>query len=285
MSTDEPVVLIDDPAPMVRRITLNRPEKRNALNHDLRRGILDGLIAADQDPSVKVMIVRGAGKCFSAGYDLTGNGDQQRPYYTAEGDPAEWARHVEHWTQIWELGKPVIAQVHSYCLAGGSELATCCDLIYVAEDAQVGYPGARFSVPDLHFHPWFMGMRSAMYQFLTGDSISGAEAWRLGWANEAVPAEDLEARVLEVAIRLTHQNSDLLQLNKRAIHRQMEVMGLRTGLRLGTEMHGLGQVSATSRAFGESIANSAKLTDALNERDAKWGDYRRADTDTDTNDG
>ena len=89
---------------------------------------------------------------------------------------------------IWELGKPVIAQVHGYCLAGGSELATCCDLVYMADDAQMGYPAVRFGVPDNHFHAWFVGMRKAMEMMLTGDSLSGVECARLGWANASFPA-------------------------------------------------------------------------------------------------
>ena len=103
---------------------------------------------------------------------------------------------------IWDLAKPVIAQVHGYCLAGGSELATGCDLVYVAEDAQMGYPAVRFGVPDMHFHAWFLGMRAAMEMMVTGDSISGLEAVRLGWANRAFPVDELDAEVLEVAERI-----------------------------------------------------------------------------------
>ena len=189
------VVLIDDPAPEVRRITLNRPEKRNALNHALRGGIIRALQEADQDPAVRVMIVRGAGSSFSAGYDLGGgNEGQEHPWYTAGGD-GHWPRHVtQGWMSIWELGKPVIAQVHGYCLAGGSELATCCDLVYMADDAQMGYPAVRFGVPDNHFHAWFVGMRKAMEMMLTGDSLSGVEAARLGWALGSVSARLCKAR-------------------------------------------------------------------------------------------
>ena len=133
-------------------------------------------------------IIRGAGKCFSAGYELGGaNEGVPLPFFTAAGE-GQWPRHVtEGWMSIWDLAKPVIAQVHGYCLAGGSELATGCDLVFVAEDAEIGYPAVRFGVPDMHFHAWFMGMRTAMAMMLTGDSISGTEAVRLGWANAAFP--------------------------------------------------------------------------------------------------
>ena len=149
---------------------------------------------------MSVTIIRGAGPSFSAGYDLGGgNEGYEMPFYTPGGEGA-WPRHVtEGWMSIWDLAKPVIAQVHGYCLAGGSELATGCDLVYMAEDAQMGYPAVRFGVPDMHFHPWFLGMRKAMEMMLTGDSITGVEAVELGWANAAFPADELDERVLEVA--------------------------------------------------------------------------------------
>jgi enoyl-CoA hydratase len=273
------VVLIDDPAPQVRRITLNRAEKRNALNHALRGGIVRALQEADQDPEVRVMIVRGAGPCFSSGYDLGGgNEGQDFPWYTAGGD-GHWPRHVtQGWMSIWELAKPVIAQVHGYCLAGGSELATCCDLVYMADDAQMGYPAVRFGVPDNHFHPWFLGMRKAMEMMLTGDSISGVEAVQRGWANASVPADQLEAKVLAVATRIAGVPADLVQLNKRVVHRQMEIMGLHTGIRVGSELCALGTHQKSLHEFLARIREQG-LTGALQERDAPFADYRTNKTD------
>jgi enoyl-CoA hydratase len=272
MSQD--IVLIDDPAPHVRRVTLNRPEKRNALNHALRGGIVDALTAADQDPDIRVMIVRGAGKCFSSGYDLGGgNEGQEYPWYTPGGD-GHWPRHVtKGWMSIWELGKPVIAQVHGFCLAGGSELATCCDLVYMADDAQMGYPAVRFGVPDNHFHAWFVGMRKAMEMMVTGDSLSGVECTRLGWANDSFPAEELEERVLDVAKRITSVPPDLVQLNKRVVHRQMEIMGLHTGIRAGSELCALGTHQKSMHEFMKQTYDKG-LTAALQDRDKPFGDYR-----------
>src|SRR5947207_15946472 len=118
------VVLVDEPAPGVRRITLNRPEKRNALNHPLRGGIMAALRAHDADPDVRVQIVRGAGTSFSAGYDLgDGNVGEEMPWYTPGGD-GHWPRPVaEGWMSIWDLGQPVIARVDGLCRAGRSGLA------------------------------------------------------------------------------------------------------------------------------------------------------------------
>ena len=270
------VILVDDPAPGVRRITLNRPEKRNALFHPLRGEILAALREADQDDSVRVSIVRGAGKCFSAGYDLGGgNEGLDLPYFTAGGD-GQWPRHVtDGWMSIWDLAKPVIAQVHGYCLAGGSELASGCDLIYVAEDAQIGYPAVRFGVPDMHFHAWTMGMRKAMEAMLTGDSMSGTEAVSVGWANDAFPIEELEEKVLAVATKIAKLPPDVVQINKRVVHRQMEVMGMRAGIRIGTELCALGVHQKSMRAFVADMQNG--LTDALTKRDAPFGDYRTAE--------
>src|SRR4030095_6341460 len=133
------VRVIDHPRPRVRRRTMNRPEKRNALNNELRGAILAALQEADAEPTVKVSVLRGAGPAFSAGYDLSANNAVDQPYYTA-GGAGQWARHVvDGWFRIWDLAKPVVAQVHGYCLAGGSELATRCDLVYVAAHARIGY--------------------------------------------------------------------------------------------------------------------------------------------------
>ena len=198
--TDEPILLppillADDPAPHIRRLTLNRPSKRNALSNALRGAIFAALEAADKDPDVRVIILRGAGTCFSSGYDLSSLGEL--PFHTAGGQ-GQWARHVvEGCFRMWDLSKPIIAQVHGWCLAGGSELAVACDLVYVAHDAQIGYPAVRtLSPPDNQYHAWIVGMRAAMELLLTGDAFDGDEAVRLGFANRAFAADDLEAQVL-----------------------------------------------------------------------------------------
>ncbi len=270
-------ILVEDAAPGVRRVTLNRPEKRNALNNALRTEIYHALEHADRDEGVSVSILRGAGKCFSAGYDLGSNNRENQPWHTAPGD-GNWPRHVvQGHFNVWDLAKPVIAQVHSYCLAGGSELATSCDLVYVAEDAQIGYPPVRLmSPPDLQYHPWLMGMRNAMELMLTGDAINGIEAVRMGFANRAFPADELDARVLEIAERIAKIPSDLQQLNKRSVHRAMEIMGMRAALRAGTEIQAMGFHQRSSQEYMKEFAKG--VTHALTQRDKKFGDYRTAST-------
>jgi enoyl-CoA hydratase len=152
----------------------------------------------------------------------------------------------------------VIAQVHGYCLAGGSELATGCDLVYVAEDAKIGYPATRFGTPDMQFHAWFLGMRTAMEMMITGDALSGVEAARQGWANRAYPEAELE------------------QINKRTVHRAMDVMGLRAAIRSGTEMCSLATHQRSFQTFIQEM-RSKGLTKALSDRDGPHGDYRTSE--------
>jgi enoyl-CoA hydratase len=274
-------ILIDAPLPGVRRITLNRPEKRNAMNNALRDEVFSTLEAHDRDPEVRVTIIRGAGPAFCSGYDLSANNREGQPYHTADG-LGQWPRHVvEGWFRIWDLAKPVIAQVHGYCLAGGTELATACDLVYVAEDAQIGYPPVRLmSPPDMQFHPWMMGMRQAMESMLTGDSLSGAEAARQGWANRAWPADQLEAEVLAVAERVTKLPTELAAINKRSVHRAMEIMGMRAAIRAGTELQALAFQTEASKAYmGRFRRDGESVSRLLSERDAAFGDYRERNRD------
>ncbi|MBO6701992.1 MAG: enoyl-CoA hydratase/isomerase family protein [Pseudomonadales bacterium] len=269
-------VLVDTPSEGVSRITLNRPDSRNALNNQIRGEIFSQLEANDLDNSVRVTIIRGAGQAFCAGYDLKGNNNEDRPFHTAGGD-GSWARHVvEGAFRMWDMAKPIIAQVHGYCLAGGTELATACDLVYVAEDAKVGYPVVRsMSPPDNQFFPWIVGMRQAMEMMLTGDAISGTQAAEYGFANRAYPLEQLEDEVLKIAEKIAKVPPDIEQMNKRAVHRQMELMGLRSAVRQGTEIQALAFHTKSTRAHFKELA--AGLTDALSKRDGKFGDYRTTD--------
>jgi enoyl-CoA hydratase len=251
-------IAVDDAAPGVRRVTLNRPDKRNAINNGMRAELFAALEAADADDVVHVTIVRGSGPCFSSGYDLKRAATDERPYYTAGGDGA-WSRHVtEGWVRIWDLAKPVIAQVHGYAMAGGTELAAACDLVYVAHDATFSYPVVRvISPPDFQYHPWLVGMRNAMELVLTGDAITGDDAVRMGLANRAFPADELDASVIEIAQRIAGVPSELLQINKRSVHRAMEIMGIRTGLRAGSELQALASNLPSVRALlaGDALSS------------------------------
>jgi enoyl-CoA hydratase len=269
-------VLVDYPAPAVMRVTLNRPEKRNALSNPLRADLFQALEHGDMDPQIRVMIVKGAGSAFCAGYDLAAHLDAGRPWYTA-GGLGSWPRHVtEGCFRIWDMAKPVIGQVHGYCLAGGTELAAACDLLYVGESAKIGYPAVRaISPPDNQFFPWMIGMRRSMELMLTGDSISGQQAVEYGFANDVFEDDELDAAVLAVAERVAKIPPDIQQINKRAMHRQMDAMGIRAAVRAGTEMQALAMQTASTQAYLTQLGQG--VTAALSQRDGKFGDYRTSD--------
>lgn len=244
------LIVIDRPAEHVARITLNRPEKRNAISTPLRTELLDALRAHDHDPEVRVTIIRGAGPCFSSGYDLSSALMEDPPFYSAPGD-GQWARQAnDTWFSVWDLAKPVIAQIHGYAIAGATELASACDLVYIADDATISYPVVRvLSPPDWQYHTVLLGLRQAMELMLTGDAIDGAEAVRIGFANKSFPADRLESEVLAIASRVAGVPSDLQQINKRSVHRAFDVWGARAAIRAGTELQALAGHTETAAAF------------------------------------
>ena len=271
-------LLIEDPKPGIRRISLNRPDKRNALCNPLREELFTSLEEADADLEVKVIILSGVGSCFCAGYDLSYNNKENMPYHSSKND-GFWPRHVvEGAFKIWDLATPVIAQVHGYCLAGGTELAASCDLVYVANDAKIGYPVVRsMSPPDNQIFPWLMGMRHAMEMMLTGESIDGETAVTQGFANRSFDINTLEEEVIKVAEKVAKVPADLQAINKRAVHRQMEAMGMRTGIRAGTEMQALAMHSKSTQEHLKEL--SSGLKEALTKRDKEFGDYRTSKKD------
>jgi len=277
-------IIVDQPAKYINRITLNRPEKRNALSNQLRGEVFSAVEKADMDPEIRVTIIRGAGTCFSAGYDLGSDLRKNRPWFTSPEIGVRsfsWARHVtEGWFRLWDMAKPIIAQVHGYCLAGASELATACDLVYVADDAQIGYPAVRsISPPDLQYPAWLMGLRGAMEFMLTGSSLSGKEAARLGYANRSYPAEELEGKVLKIAKSVANIPPDLQILNKRSVHQAMEIMGIRSALRAGHPFVSLAHYTKSNEEFMKQMYSGEGLTKAFSDRDGKWGDYRTKKSD------
>ncbi|MDC0027920.1 enoyl-CoA hydratase-related protein [Gammaproteobacteria bacterium] len=271
-------LLIEDPRPGIRRISLNRPDKRNALCNPLREELFNSLEEADSDSEVRVIVLSGAGSCFCAGYDLSYNNKEDMPYHSSKND-GFWPRHVvEGAFKIWDLSTPVIAQVHGYCLAGGTELAASCDLVYVANDVKIGYPVVRsMSPPDNQIFPWLMGMRHAMEMMLTGESIDGETAVKQGFANRSFDLKSLEEEVLKIAEKVAKVPSDLQAINKRAVHRQMEAMGMRTGIRAGTEMQALAMHSKSTQEHLKEL--SSGLKEALTKRDEEFGDYRTSKKD------
>ncbi len=270
-SGEDRTLLVDHPVQGVARITLNRPEKRNAISTPMRAELLSALEANDGDDEVRVTVVRGAGDCFSAGYDLGGGLMDDPPFHTAPGDGA-WSRHVtDNWFALWDLAKPVIAQVHGYAIAGATELAQACDLVYVAENAHIDYPVVRVaSPPDFGYHMPLLGFRRAMEIMLTGGAMTGTEAALIGWANRAFPAAELEDEVLDVASAVAGVATDLVQLNKRMVHRQAEILGVRAAIRAGSEFQALAGHQASVQAFRADPLGTMKRLHAVD------ADRRRA---------
>ena len=268
-------------------ITLNRPEKLNALSNNLRGELMHAMKEAEADREIGVIVLRAEGRAFSAGYDI--GGGRAAPEGSAyvhprsrlpdsgstHPGPMEWSRHVvaTNWT-IWELAKPVVCQVQGYCLAGGTELATICDFRIVAEDAQIGYPPVRaMTTMDMMWAPWHLPMAKAREFAYLGDSISGAEMARLGWANYAVPAEELAAFTERFARRMAVIDNDMLMYSKRAVNRQYEVMGIRTGLFSATEIQGLSTYRPAHAEWGRRVREEG-LKAALEWRDGPFRDFR-----------
>jgi enoyl-CoA hydratase len=270
--TDHPeLVTVERASDHVRYVTLNRPEKRNAISTAMRAQLFAALQAHDHDDEVRVSIIRGAGACFSSGYDLKSPLLEDPPTYSAPGDGA-WTRQAsDGWFSLWDLAKPVIAQVHGYAMAGATELASACDLVYVADDATISYPVVRMiSTPDWQYHEPLLGLRYAMELMLTGDGIDGAEAARIGWANRAYPAADLDTEVLAVAERIAGVASDLTQVKKRMVHRQFEAGGGRTAMRVGQEFQALALHQPSVQAFIGDPLGSVKA--GVRESAAERGD-------------
>ncbi len=256
--TEYQAILVDDPAPRVRRITLNRPEKRNAISNLLRGELLHALQAADGDDAISVTIVCGAGPCFSSGYDLKSDLGANQPYFTPNVG-LQWARHVsEGWMSIWDLAKPVIAQIHGFAMAGGLELAGACDLAYAASDAKLSHPVLRIAgLPDFAWFPVLMQARHAMELHLTGRVYSGDEAERAGLVNRAFAPEELEARVLEIASAMAQTPVAVLSINKRFVHTALEARGSRSVIRTGGDLQAGPHMQAV-RQSAEQVFNKVR---------------------------
>src|SRR3712207_3726111 len=213
------------------RITLNRPDKLNALSPELLADFEHALRTAEEDPSVRVVIVRGAGRSFSAGYDLVTPRRQSEYRAAAQGERRSvWrtrtnmVRVSDLYLYFWNMAKVTISQVHGYCIAGGCELAMMADLVIAADDARLGHPGTRGlgTSRTAAFWPVIIGMRRSKELLYTGDNVTGAEAAAMGMVNRAVPADQLDDTVIAMAERIANQASDSLALQKRSVNTYFE---------------------------------------------------------------
>jgi len=240
-------------------ITLNRPEKRNALSDVLLGELNDALWQADLDKRVHAVCISGAGSSFSAGYDLAGGVGRPpkdaaddvvvRDGSTIDDDSWYLERSQRLRMVIFDMHKPVIAKVHGYCLAGGTDVALLCDMVIAADDAMIGFPPAR-DMGALPNNMWMYncGPQWAKRLTLTGDLISGADAAKIGLVMKSVPADVLDREVDGLLDRMALLDPDLLSSNKRVINLALELMGARTLQRLALEMDARAHLAAGARA-------------------------------------
>jgi enoyl-CoA hydratase len=270
--SDEPVLLIDDIGP-VRRLTLNRPKRLNALNGELVDALSSALAEAADDDGVSVLVLRGAGRAFCAGYDLEEDAGQ------GPMDSAGWYRELERSAaQMLELidhPKPIIAQVHSYCLAGGTDLMLACDLCLCSDDAFFGYPDVRFgSGVVTMLLPWVVGARKAKELLFTGeDRISAQEALRIGLVNRVVPAGELGDASLGLADEIAKNEPFVVRATKRAINRVWELSGIREGVAANVELDVMIEsANLPQRDEFRRITKEQGLKAAIAWRDARFRD-------------
>lgn len=259
MATDRETIVYEV-RDRVASITLNRPEKLNAISPQLRRELQEALSEAEADPDVGVAILSGAGRAFSAGYDVVGAREErdgvgagQSRSITADRDRLQ--RILQEWFQIWDLRLPVIAKVHGHCLAGGTQLAAICDVTFVAEDARVGTPqlplGAGFVGA---FWAWLVGPKMAKEIFLpVGTVISGREAAEMSLFNRAVPADQLDDVVWEYAQRVAATPKEIAALQKQAINRTQDLQGFREAMMQAAEVDAIAHFSEPVLAMNQRI--------------------------------
>jgi enoyl-CoA hydratase/carnithine racemase len=252
-------------------LTLNRPEKLNAISRDMLAELRHVLRAIETDNEVRVVILTGAGRAFSAGFDI---GGADKEIY--EHQPDEWREHlkedIETFLMIWHLSKPVIAAINGYALAGACELAQICDIKIASDQAVLGEPEVRFGTgPPLLITPFSVGLAKAKELLLTGDMIDAHEAERLGMINRVVPHDELMAECERTARKLMKIAQVGLKMNKIAVNRALEGMGF-----LQTIQHNLELVVHfdTSRTPEQEEFNRIRaekgLRAALDWRDARF---------------
>ena len=273
---DEPI-LLRTVRPWGVRLVLNRPAKLNALSGELVEALGEAIDAAVADPDVRVIVIEGAGRAFSSGYDLTEE---------AEGDPrgpVRWrellAVDVAATLRILDCPKPVIAQVHGYALAGGLELAMACDLVIAAEGTRLGEPEIRYgSAPVTLLMPYLIGQKKTRELLLTGDLIDAVEAERIGLVNRVVPAERLAAEVDALADRLARTPPEVMGPTKAMLNRAMDAAGFRLAVEAGLDLGAIINAADTpEQREWDSIVRRDGLKAALAWRDRRY-DERLAES-------
>ncbi|XP_070532764.1 putative enoyl-CoA hydratase isoform X1 [Ptychodera flava] len=244
-------------------ITLNRPHVLNAIDENTPREVFQSVLLANDDDRVKVIVLSGKGKAFSSGYDLKKLAETERGVSLASQkmpwDPYKDYKLANACTQafmgLWKSYKPVICKIHGFCVAGGSDMALCSDIIIMAENAKIGYPPTRvWGCPTTAMWVYRIGAEKAKRMLFTGDLIDGKEAARIGLVLKAVPEEQLDDEVERLAKRMVNVPSNQLFFQKQVINQAVESMGLEPTQRLATLFDGMTRHSPEGVEFQKQAA-------------------------------
>ena len=262
----------------VATLTLNRPERLNAITAELAEDLRAALAAANADDQIRVVRLRGAGRAFCAGYDI---GWGSASMVGAEGDrpwdPMADLRTMNAFVQdtymaLWRSPKPVVCQVHGFCVGGGTDFALCSDLIVCAQDCRIGYPPARvWGSPTTAMWTYRLGLERSKRLLLTGDALDGATAAAWGLASEAVPAAELDAAGLALARRVARLPANQLHMMKLLVNQVVEQMGLATTQLIGTLLDGAARHTPEGVDF--TLQAMQDVRGAVARRDGPFGDY------------
>jgi enoyl-CoA hydratase len=258
----------------IARLTLNRPDRGNALTRELLSELERSVERADLDPEVHVLLLSGAGKGFCGGYDLVEYAEREIPNHdpSEPWDPmvdyATMSRNVRAFMSLFHCSKPVICKVHGFCVAGGTDLALCADLLVIAQDARIGYPPARvWGSPTTSMWAYRIGAQRAKRLLFTGELITGAQALDWDLAIEAPPAEELDHCAEELVSRIARLPANQLQMMKLLVNQSLYSQGLHTTQLVGTLFDGIARHTKEGYAFKERAA-AVGWRQAVRERDA-----------------
>ena len=286
----------------VARVTLNRPERGNGITLEMPRELAACVERANLDPEVHVIALAGNGSGFCGGYDLVASAEKMSEGFgmheVAEGSPLDpavqaanhdpdevWdpivdfqmmSRNVRGFMSLFHSDKPVLCKVHGYCVAGGTDMALCSDLLVIAEDAKIGYPPARvWGVPTTAVWAHRIGPEKAKRLLFTGDCLSGDEAVEWGLATEAPPADRLDERFEALLERVARLPVNQLVMMKLLVNSTVQAQGLATTQVLGTVFDGIARHTPEGHAFQRRAAE-AGFKQAVRERDEPFGDFGRS---------
>lgn len=254
-------------------ITLNRPDRLNAIARGMPQEIREAVERANDDNAVHAIVLTGAGRSFCAGYDLIDFAERKAAPGAAQGpwDPmvdfAMMYRNTQDFMSLWRSHKPTIAEVRGHAVAGGSDIALCCDLVVMAEDAKIGYPPARvWGVPTPAMWVYRLGAEKAKRMLLTGDLITGKEAAAIGLVLEAVPESELHDRVVALATRIAAVPKNQLMMVKLTVNQAIESQGLTQTQMFATIFDGIARHSPEGAWF-KALAEEKGFKEAVRRRD------------------